>query len=146
MKHLRLIAAKMLTALAFCERLGIIHADLKPENILLTIPPDEDQEIEFKLCDFGNAMFIEDISAYFETFELQSLYYRAPEVSLHLLGHLRSPHSLDLHRQVLVGLNFTTQIDVWSLGCTLCELFTGKPLFPCVTKEVRLYGLPLPMS
>src|SRR5689334_15540368 len=97
MKHLRLIASKMLAALAFCERLGIIHADLKPENILLTIPPgmrlcllsvslrnvaslDEDLEIEFKLCDFGNAMFIEDISAYFETFELQSLYYRAPEV------------------------------------------------------------------
>lgn len=116
LKHVRLVAVKMLTALAFCERQRIIHADLKPENILLQIPPEEDTEIEFKLCDFGNAMSCDDTSVYYDTFELQSLPYRAPEV--------------------VMGLPFSTPIDMWSLGCTLVELFTGSTLFHSASPQV----------
>ena len=39
----------------------------------------------------------------------QSLYYRAPEVTL--------------------CLGYDTSIDIWSLGCVLVELFLGRPLF-----------------
>lgn len=41
---------------------------------------------------------------------IQSRYYRAPEV--------------------ILGVPYTTSIDVWSLGCVLFELYTGTPLFP----------------
>lgn len=37
---------------------------------------------------------------------------------------------------MLMGLPFGTQVDVWSLGCTLCELYTGTPLFDCPTPKV----------
>lgn len=61
-----------------------------------------------KLCDFGSA-FRErapdnDITPY-----IQSRFYRAPEITL--------------------GLEYDRQIDVWSIGTCLWELFTGKVMF-----------------
>ncbi len=44
------------------------------------------------------------------TSELVSRFYRAPEI--------------------ILGLSYDTKIDIWALGCTLFELFTGKILFP----------------
>ena len=41
---------------------------------------------------------------------IQSRFYRAPEV--------------------ILGLPYSTSIDVWSLGCIVAELYTGYPLFP----------------
>jgi serine/threonine protein kinase len=41
---------------------------------------------------------------------IQSRFYRSPEV--------------------LVGLPYTSAIDMWSLGCIATELFLGLPLFP----------------
>jgi len=41
---------------------------------------------------------------------IQSRFYRAPEV--------------------ILGLPYTTAIDMWSLGCIVAELHTGYPLFP----------------
>ncbi len=40
----------------------------------------------------------------------QSRFYRSPEV--------------------ILGCGYGTEIDVWSLGCILAELYTGYPLFP----------------
>ena len=41
---------------------------------------------------------------------MQSRFYRAPEVAL--------------------GIPYDHQIDMWSLGCIVAELYTGVPLFP----------------
>jgi serine/threonine-protein kinase PRP4 len=43
------------------------------------------------------------------TSELVSRFYRAPEI--------------------ILGCSYDTKIDIWSLGCTLYELYTGKILF-----------------
>lgn len=40
---------------------------------------------------------------------IQSRFYRSPEV--------------------ILGCEFSCQIDMWSLGCILVELHTGEPLF-----------------
>jgi serine/threonine protein kinase len=29
-----------------------------------------------------------------------------------------------------MGIPYTYAIDIWSLGCILCELFLGYPIFP----------------
>lgn len=59
-----------------------------------------------KIIDFGNACF--STKKMFKY--VQSRFYRAPEVSMEL------PYS--------------TQIDMWALGCVLYELLTGEVLFP----------------
>lgn len=95
-------AVQILTALEFSSSLGIIHCDLKPENILLK----NLQKSGIKIIDYGSGCFEnERIYTY-----IQSRFYRAPEIML--------------------GIPYTTKIDMWSCGCILAELYTGRPLFP----------------
>ena len=84
------------------DRYKVIHCDLKPENILLR-PHDTST---LKVIDFGSACFSNKrLYTY-----IQSRFYRAPEI--------------------ILGLSYSTAIDMWSLGCILVELFTGRPIFP----------------
>ncbi|GKT24897.1 Cell division control protein 2 homolog [Aduncisulcus paluster] len=63
-----------------------------------------------KLGDFGLARaFGIPVRAY--THEVVTLWYRAPEI---LLG----------------GKNYSTQVDIWSVGCIFAEMASGQPLFP----------------
>jgi len=95
------ITRQVLVALQYVHSLGLIHSDVKPENILLW----SHQNAKVKLIDFGSACFITDqLSSY-----VQSRSYRAPEVVL--------------------GLPYDSKIDLWSLGCVVAELFTGRVLF-----------------
>eukprot|EP00472_Partenskyella_glossopodia_P010218 CAMPEP_0197537804 /NCGR_PEP_ID=MMETSP1318-20131121/57971_1 /TAXON_ID=552666 /ORGANISM="Partenskyella glossopodia, Strain RCC365" /LENGTH=345 /DNA_ID=CAMNT_0043096065 /DNA_START=15 /DNA_END=1052 /DNA_ORIENTATION=+ len=123
----------MLGALAFLhESVGIIHADLKPENICCKLQSAEcsdDESMNYtetmsldgcKIIDFGNAMRHKDTEMY-ENFEVQSFAYRAPEV--------------------LFGLEFGPQIDIWSLGCILAELATGKVLFSANKPHQLLFAV-----
>jgi len=99
--RLQRISQQLLTALEYIHGLSIIHADLKPENILLS----SYAPCEVKLIDFGTACFIsDDLTSY-----VQSRSYRAPEV--------------------ILGLPYNENIDVWSLGCVVAELWTGYMLF-----------------
>lgn len=91
-------------SLAYIHSLGICHRDIKPQNLLLNT-----RNHEVKLCDFGSAKILvkgEPNVAY-----ICSRYYRAPEL-------------------VFEATEYTTAIDVWSLGCVMAELLLGNPLFP----------------
>ena len=57
------------------------------------------------LTDFGSSFKIDEL----EDDELQTRYYRAPEV--------------------ILGMKYNEKIDIWSIGCILYELYTGKILF-----------------
>ncbi|KAI8146098.1 kinase-like domain-containing protein [Fennellomyces sp. T-0311] len=98
----RVLAAQIVDVLIILKEAHIIHCDLKPENILL-------QNLEspnIKVVDFGSACHQ---SQRLYTY-IQSRFYRSPEV--------------------LLGLKYTSAIDMWSLGCIVAELFLGLPLFP----------------
>ncbi len=59
-----------------------------------------------KIIDYGSGCFQDErIYTY-----IQSRFYRAPEI--------------------ILGIPYSTQIDMWSFGCILAELYTGFPLFP----------------
>ena len=99
---IRRFAVQILMCLSYSRKLGIIHCDLKPENILLKAP----NRSGIKIIDFGSSCFEnERVYTY-----IQSRFYRAPEIML--------------------GIPYTTAIDMWSLGCIMVELYTGFPLFP----------------
>ena len=98
----RCFAIQLLIALRFTSSHNIIHCDLKPENILLRNPT----RAAIKVIDYGSSCFApEQIYTY-----IQSRFYRAPEIML--------------------GITYTTAIDMWSYGCILLELYTGYPIFP----------------
>ncbi|KAL5249033.1 hypothetical protein ACHWQZ_G018020 [Mnemiopsis leidyi] len=99
---IRKFAYSMLLCLRMLHREKIIHCDFKPENILLR----ERGRSAIKVVDFGSSCY-EHQRLY--TY-IQSRFYRSPEV--------------------ILGLPYTTAIDMWSFGCILAELQTGYPLFP----------------
>uniref|UniRef100_A0A673ZX81 Serine/threonine-protein kinase PRP4 homolog n=1 Tax=Salmo trutta TaxID=8032 RepID=A0A673ZX81_SALTR len=101
-KAVRSYTQQLFLALKLLKRCNILHADIKPDNILV----NESKTI-LKLCDFGSASHVadNDITPY-----LVSRFYRAPEI--------------------IIGKPYDYSIDMWSVGCTLYELYTGKILFP----------------
>lgn len=106
-KAVRSYSQQLFLALKLLKRCNILHADIKPDNILV----NESKTI-LKLCDFGSASHVadNDITPY-----LVSRFYRAPEI--------------------IIGKIYDYGIDMWSVGCTLSELYTGKILFPGKTNN-----------
>lgn len=100
-KLTRKFAIQIMHALEYTKSLGIIHCDVKPENVLLCHP----ERSAVKLIDFGSACKCGRQQFSY----VQSRFYRAPEVML--------------------GMEYGPAIDMWSAGCMLYELRTGKPLF-----------------
>ena len=165
LKKLTKIATSLTMALCLLHKDNAIHADIKPENCLIRLKQSaggsensmhrktnngvqtninsmNDNSIsptmrlssasilateslnnlpdnfELQLGDFGNSIHSSDVSEYFADFDIQTIAYRAPEV--------------------LLGVPFGQQIDMWSLGILLVEICIGKPLF-VVRSRQELY-------
>lgn len=90
-----------------------MHRDIKPSNLLV------DKKGVLKIADFGlaNSFAMKPEGPF--TNRVVTLWYRAPEL---LLG----------------STDYGYEIDLWSAGCLLAEMFLGRPLMPGRT-EVRLH-------
>ncbi|VDP28806.1 unnamed protein product [Schistosoma margrebowiei] len=107
---LKKITIKLLNCLCLLRKQGIIHCDLKPENILIGL----NNPSELKVIDFGSSCFVNQKTYTY----IQSRFYRAPEI--------------------ILGISYGPPIDMWSLGCILPELYTGRPLFPGENENEQL--------
>ncbi|SAM01055.1 hypothetical protein [Absidia glauca] len=101
---------QLLDTLVVLHNAKIIHCDLKPENILLKTL----HSTKIKVIDFGSAC--QETNQMYSY--IQSRFYRSPEV--------------------LLGLNYSAAIDMWSFGCILLELFLGLPIFPGTSEYNQL--------
>ena len=100
---LKLFSYQMLKCIGYLHSLGICHRDIKPQNVLI-----DPADYTLKLCDFGCAKHLvktESNIAY-----ICSRFYRPPEL-------------------VVGATRYTTQVDVWSMGCVIAELVLNKPIF-----------------
>jgi mitogen-activated protein kinase 1/3 len=104
--HVQFFLYQMLCALKYMHSAQVLHRDLKPSNILLN------SNCDLKICDFGlsrglnTGQEVNDLTEYVVT-----RWYRAPEI-------------------MLSCQDYSTAIDVWSLGCIFGEMLGRKPLFP----------------
>lgn len=112
-KAVRSYAQQMFLGLSLLRKCNILHADLKPDNVLV----NENRSM-LKICDLGSAADASenDITPY-----LVSRFYRAPEI--------------------ILGIPYDFAIDMWSIGCTLFELYTGKILFTGRTNNQMLRSI-----
>ncbi|KAG8464561.1 hypothetical protein KFE25_009929 [Diacronema lutheri] len=127
------VARSLFDALAFLHGLSLSHTDLKPENILFVDAPgtlaakqlaagnavphgaagglrdtpqqQPQQPPTVKLIDFGGATFANEHHSEI----VCTRQYRPPEVTL--------------------GMRWGCEVDLWSSGCILAELYTGHVLF-----------------
>lgn len=102
LKAVRSYAQQMFVALSLLRKCNIVHADIKPDNMLV----NENRTV-LKICDLGSAADISECEV--PAGLLVSRFYRAPEIML--------------------GIQHDYGIDMWAIGCTLFELYTGKILF-----------------
>ncbi|KAL7420198.1 hypothetical protein Q5752_005164 [Cryptotrichosporon argae] len=102
--EVKTILRQLLSATAHCHAHWILHRDLKTSNLLMN------NRGQIKVADFGLARTFGDPLGPM-TQLVVTLWYRAPEL---LLG----------------TKEYTTAIDVWSIGCIFAELIQKEPLFP----------------
>ncbi|KAI7748838.1 hypothetical protein M8C21_024925 [Ambrosia artemisiifolia] len=94
---------QLLEGVSYLHDNYVMHRDLKTSNLLLT------NDGELKVCDFGmSRQYASPLKPY--TSLVVTLWYRAPEL--------------------LLGMkNYSTAVDMWSVGCIMAELLSKKPLF-----------------
>ncbi|MCO5594611.1 hypothetical protein L7F22_048644 [Adiantum nelumboides] len=120
--EVKCLMLQLLEGVNYFHENWVLHRALKTSNLLLK------NRGEVKICDIGLARQYENpLKSY--TQRVVTLWYRAPEL---LLG----------------CKEYSTAIDMWSLGCIMAELLTMEPLFTGINeldqldKMLKLLGTP----
>ena len=123
-EHHRFLLYQLLRGLKYIHSANIIHRDLvfifdlifslipfflqKPKNLLVNL------DCQLKICDFGSAKPVMPnlkVKQKQYTDYVTTRWYRAPEL-------------------LLSWNQYTTAVDMWSVGCILAELLKRRPFFP----------------
>ncbi|TPX68509.1 hypothetical protein SpCBS45565_g03076 [Spizellomyces sp. 'palustris'] len=120
--EIKTLMLQLLSAVALLHQNWIVHRDLKTSNLLMN------NQGQIKVADFGLARrFGSPLGPMTQL--VVTLWYRAPEL---LLG----------------AKEYTTAIDIWSVGCIFGELVNKEPLLPGrgeidqLKKMFKLLGTP----
>lgn len=130
------LTIQIASALAAAHQAGVVHRDIKPENVMLR--PDG----YVKVLDFGLAKLtgwqMADGGLRIEEAETSSQPERRNPPSA-----ISNPQSTDsgqtmgtasyMSPEQASGLEIDARSDIWSLGCVLYEMVTGRLAFKCAT-------------
>lgn len=104
------LAFTVLEGLSEIHSANVVHRDLRPKNVLI-------KGNRAVICDFGMGR---SVGLQLSLLAVTSLSdYMAPEG---LLG----------------AVSYTSAVDVWSYGCIVAEMITGRPLFSTNSRRERL--------
>ncbi len=99
--EVRRLMKDLIEGMAYLHDRKIVHRDLKTSNLLYS------NEGILKICDFGLAR---KAAQSLMTQEVITMWYRPPEL---LLGEY----------------NYSTELDIWSVGCIMAELVLRDAMF-----------------
>ncbi|KAK1384677.1 Cyclin-dependent kinase [Heracleum sosnowskyi] len=120
--EVKCLMLQLLKGVKYLHDNWVLHRDLKTSNLLLN------RRGELKICDLGMArQYGSPAKPYTQL--VVTLWYRAPEL---LLG----------------AKQYSTEVDMWSVGCIMAELLLNQPLFngdneiKQIDKIFRMLGTP----
>ncbi|XP_078360149.1 mitogen-activated protein kinase kinase kinase 2-like [Oculina patagonica] len=93
---------QILEGVSYLHAENIIHRDIKGANVLL------DRVGNVKLGDFGLSKIIQKIGS-----------------KTDLISHCGTPHWMA--PEIIQGKGYGRKADIWSVGCTVVEMLTGRP-------------------
>jgi len=124
-QQVKCLMTQLISAMEYMHRCWFVHRDMKTSNILYN------SKGKLAVCDFGLARkYGNPIRPY--THNVVTLYYRPPELMLARPG---------AHK-------YSTELDMWAVGCIFAEMITGDILFrgkseiDQLQKIFALLGLP----
>jgi serine/threonine protein kinase len=129
------IFSKICLGISALHSASIMHRDIKPANICLSHNASGSCELKVVLIDYGMARKEYKCSHESKnkngnkTPNICTIWYRAPEILCHYT-------------------KYSFPIDIWSAGCVLVEMYTGKPLFRCSSEmelldsQTQFVGIP----
>ena len=113
LQEIKSIIQQLFNALFFIHGIRILHRDMKSSNILIT------RSGVLKLGDFGLARAMSKGQNQRYTNRVITLWYRPPEL---FLGER----------------NYATPIDMWGVGCIMCEMWTRRPIMQGDSEQKQL--------
>lgn len=108
------ITQQIVDGLDYLHKMGITHRDVKPANILVN--PDG----MIKITDFGVSSAV-DVPTMTGNTLVGTPWYIAPEM--------------------IEGRPYGKSVDIWSLGCTVMELATGKRPYHNLRPHVAMFSM-----
>lgn len=124
--HYQYFVYQVLRGLKYLHSAHIVHRDLKPANLVTSIACD------LRIIDFGLSRGLDNLEAPLTEYVV-TRWYRPPEL-------------------LLMSQEYTSAVDIWSVGLIFAEMYNRKPLFQGKTTVDQLrmlcqaFGKPDPKS
>lgn len=131
------VSRQVLRGIEYVHGMGISHRDLKPDNILMVT----EDPLVVKISDFGLAKMVQSEDTFLRTF-CGTMLYLAPEVypgyttavvaggnSVKRKRNPREEAGREGGRNDKQKRRYNQAVDMWSFGCVIHMLLTGKPPF-----------------